>query len=137
MSQEIAIKLFENHKIRTHWDEKQEKWHLSVVDIIAVLTSSEYQKARNYWKVLKHRLLEEGNEMTHAVGTFLNKVERFLNYTIWRNHPHKKDFEHDLVLRLSSFKENAGMIGRSLSYGLLLFSLGLCATLIYLLLSMI
>jgi hydrogenase-4 component B len=81
--------------------------------------------------------LEEGNEMTHAVGTFLNKVERFLNYTIWRNHPHKKDFEHDLVLRLSSFKENAGMIGRSLSYGLLLFSLGLCATLIYLLLSMI
>lgn len=81
--------------------------------------------------------LEEGNEVTHAVGTFLNKLERFLNYTIWRNHPHKKDFEHDLVLRLSSFKENTGMITRSLSYGLLLFSLGLCATLIYLLLSML
>ena len=81
--------------------------------------------------------LEEGNEMTHAVGTFLNKLERFFNYTIWRKHPHRKDFEHDLVLKLSSFKENTGMITRSLSYGLLLFSLGLCATLIYLLLSMI
>ena len=81
--------------------------------------------------------LEEGNEVTHAVGTFFNKLERLLNYTIWRNHPHKKDFEHALVLKLSSFKENSGMISRSLSYGLLLFSLGLCATLIYLLISMI
>ena len=70
MSQEIAIKLFENHKIRTHWDEKQEKWHLSVVDIITVLTSSKYQKARNYWKVLKHRLLEEGNEMVTNCNQF-------------------------------------------------------------------
>lgn len=81
--------------------------------------------------------LEEGNEVTHAVGTFLNKWEQFFNYTIWRKHPHKKDFEHDLVLRWSAFKENGGMISRSLSYGLLLFSLGLCGTLIYLLLSMI
>ena len=62
MNKEMAIKLFENHKIRTHWDENQEKWYLSIVDIVAVLTSSDYQKARNYWKVLKHRLLEEGNE---------------------------------------------------------------------------
>ena len=81
--------------------------------------------------------LEEGNEATHAVGTFLNKVESFLNFTIWRKHPHKLDFEHYLVLKYSAFKENSGMISRSLSYGLLLFSLGLCATLIYLLLSMI
>ncbi len=81
--------------------------------------------------------LEEGNEATHAVGSFLNRVEEFLNMTIWRNHPHKKDFEHSLVLKYSAFKENMGMISRSLSYGLLLFSLGLCATLIYLLLSMI
>ena len=62
MNKEMEIKLFENHKIRTHWDENQEKWYLSIVDIVAVLTSSDYQKARNYWKVLKHRLLEEGNE---------------------------------------------------------------------------
>ena len=81
--------------------------------------------------------LEEGNEVTHAVGTFLNKVEAFLNFTIWRKHPHKRDFEHYLVLKYSAFKENSSMISRSLSYGLLLFSLGLCATLIYLLLSMI
>ena len=81
--------------------------------------------------------LEEGNEATHAIGTFLNKLEAFLNYTIWRKRPHKRDFEHYLVLKYSAFKEYSGMISRSLSYGLLLFSLGLCATLIYLLLSMI
>ena len=77
--------------------------------------------------------LEEGNEMTHAVGTFLNKLENFLNHTIWRNRPHKRDFEHYFVLKYDAFKENTSMISRSLSYGLLLFSLGLCATLIYLL----
>ncbi|MBQ8802991.1 MAG: sodium:proton antiporter [Tyzzerella sp.] len=77
--------------------------------------------------------LEEGNEVTHAFGTFLNKLENLLNQTIWRNHPHKKDFEHYFVLKYDAFKENTAMITRSLSYGLLLFSLGLCATLIYLL----
>lgn len=77
--------------------------------------------------------LEEGNEVTHAFGTFLNKLESLLNQTIWRNHPHKRDFEHYFVLKYDSFKENTAMITRSLSYGLLLFSLGLCATLIYLL----
>lgn len=77
--------------------------------------------------------LEEGNEVTHAFGSLLNRVEELLNLTIWRKHPHKKDFEHQFALSYSSFKENAAFIGRSLSYGLILFCLGLCATLIYLL----
>lgn len=77
--------------------------------------------------------LEEGNEITHAMGVFLNSVEALLNKTIWKEHPHKKDFEHEFALNYSAFKENSTIIGRSLSYGLLLFSLGLCATLIYLL----
>lgn len=81
--------------------------------------------------------LEEGNEVTHALGVFFNGLEEILNHVIWRKHPHHKDFEHALVLRYDGFKENLGMISRSLSYGLLLFSLGLCATLLYLLLSMI
>ncbi len=50
-------------KIRTHWDEEQEKWYFSIVDVIAVLTNQpHYQGARNYWKVLKNGLLKEGNE---------------------------------------------------------------------------
>lgn len=79
--------------------------------------------------------LEEGNEVTHAFGSFLNRVEALLNLTLWRKHPHKKDFEHQFALSYSSFKENAAFIGRSLSYGLILFCLGLCATLIYLLIA--
>ena len=76
---------------------------------------------------------DEGNEVTFAFGSFLNKVEEFLNMTIWRKHPHKKDFVHQIALKYSAFKENVSFIGRSLSYGLILFSLGLCVTLIYLL----
>ncbi|OSI18201.1 hypothetical protein BWD09_03190 [Neisseria dentiae] len=57
------IRLFEQQEIRSHWDDEQEKWYFSIVDIIAVLTEQQdYQSARNYWKVLKNRLLKEGNE---------------------------------------------------------------------------
>ena len=59
---EMALKLFEDKKIRTHWDESQEKWYFSVVDVVAALTGSDYQHARNYWKVLKTRLKSEGNQ---------------------------------------------------------------------------
>jgi len=55
--------LFEGKKIRRKWDEKQEKWYFSVVDIIRILTSQpDFQLARNYWKVLKNRLKKEGSE---------------------------------------------------------------------------
>ena len=62
MTQSTSIKLFEDKNIRTLWDETQEQWYFSVVDIISVLTDSDYQHARNYWKVLKSRLKSEGNE---------------------------------------------------------------------------
>ncbi|MDP2412663.1 Bro-N domain-containing protein [Daejeonella sp.] len=56
-------KLFKQQKVRTHWDEKEEKWYFSVVDVISILTNQPtFQGARNYWKVLKSRLLKEGNE---------------------------------------------------------------------------
>lgn len=58
------IKLFESKQIRTIWDEQQEEWYFSVVDVISVLTDSkDYQTARNYWKVLKNRLNAEGSEL--------------------------------------------------------------------------
>ncbi len=57
------IKLFQEKKVRTHWDEEKEKWYFSVIDVIAILTEQTgHQGARNYWKVLKHRLLKEGNQ---------------------------------------------------------------------------
>ncbi|MBS3126882.1 hypothetical protein J4228_01815 [Candidatus Woesearchaeota archaeon] len=62
MNQNHSIKLFENKKVRVEWNPAEEKWYLSIVDVIAVLTDSDFQNARNYWKVLKFRLKEEGNE---------------------------------------------------------------------------
>ncbi len=63
MEQQNEIKIFEDKKVRTLWDADQEKWYLSIVDVIRVLTDqTDFQAARNYWKVLKHRLLKEGNE---------------------------------------------------------------------------
>ena len=64
MNQKQSIQLFQDSKVRTVWDEEQEKWYFSVVDVVGILVDSvDYQTARNYWKVLKHRLLKEGNEM--------------------------------------------------------------------------
>src|SRR3989344_4853313 len=58
------IAIFEEKKIRRHWDGKAEKWYFSVVDIIQILTEqTDYQLARNYWKVLKNRLKKEGSEV--------------------------------------------------------------------------
>ncbi|MCJ7836667.1 Bro-N domain-containing protein [Cuneatibacter sp. NSJ-177] len=57
------IQLFEDRKIRTAWDVEKEEWYFSVVDVIAVLTDQpDHQAARNYWKVAKKRLKDEGNE---------------------------------------------------------------------------
>jgi len=56
------IRLFEQTKVRTIWDEEKQKWWFSIVDIIAVLTDNDYQTARKYWNKLAQRLKEEGNE---------------------------------------------------------------------------
>ena len=63
MVKKNSIKLFGNDKIRAVWDDEQEKWYFSVVDVVAVLTESkDYQTARKYWNKLKQRLREEGFE---------------------------------------------------------------------------
>ena len=60
---ESKIKIFENKNIRTAWNDDEEDWYFSVIDIISILIDSkDYQSARNYWKVLKKRLILEGNE---------------------------------------------------------------------------
>ncbi|MBR4801745.1 MAG: hypothetical protein IK041_02935 [Bacteroidales bacterium] len=63
MSEKEKIQLFEDRKIRSVWDEEKEKWFFSVVDVCWVLTDQPcLDRARNYWKVLKKRLVEEGNQ---------------------------------------------------------------------------
>ena len=59
MKQE-AVKIFDNKSIRTIWDDAEEKWFFSVVDVCGALTDS--SKPSNYWKVLKHRLIKDGDE---------------------------------------------------------------------------
>ena len=63
MGQDNELKIFEDKKIRAKWDEEEEKWYFSVVDVVSVLTDNDYQKSRNYWKWLKGKLNEEGSEL--------------------------------------------------------------------------
>ena len=61
------VKLFEQQKVRTHWDEEQQKWYFSISDVIAILTESIDPLA--YWRKLKERLKKEGNEtLTNSHG---------------------------------------------------------------------
>ena len=60
MTQKQTIKIFEEKKVRTVWDDNQEKWYFSVIDVVGVLTDSD--NPRKYWSVLKTRLKKEGNE---------------------------------------------------------------------------
>lgn len=60
MTEETAIKIFEQKKVRSIWNDENEKWYFSIVDVIGILTES--PNPNNYWKVLKHRLIKEGNE---------------------------------------------------------------------------
>ena len=60
MAKENKLQLFEEQSVRTHWDEEQEKWFFSVVDVVAIL--SESIDPQSYWRKLKQRLRVEGNE---------------------------------------------------------------------------
>jgi len=55
------IKIFNDKQVRTVWDDEKEEWFFSVVDVIGILTES--PNPRNYWKVLKHRLSDEGSQL--------------------------------------------------------------------------
>ena len=63
MTKKESLQLFETKKVRTIWDDEQEKWYFAIVDVVAVLTEQhDYQTSRKYWNKLKQRLKEEGNE---------------------------------------------------------------------------
>ena len=60
------IKLFENKKVRSHWDQDQQQWYFSIVDVIEILTES--PRPRKYWNALKTKLKNEGNESSQNLG---------------------------------------------------------------------
>lgn len=80
MTKKEAIKLFEERKVRTVWDDEQEKWYFSIVDVIGVLTESPDPTA--YWRKLKQRLKQEGNEtVTSCHGLKMRAVDGKMRLT--------------------------------------------------------
>ena len=66
MTQETAIKLFETKQVRTVWNEAEEEWYFSIIDVIEVLTGSD--RPRKYWDDLKRKLRTEGSELSEKIG---------------------------------------------------------------------
>ena len=66
MTKDTAIKLFEQKQVRAIWDEDEEKWFFSIIDIIEILTESE--RPRKYWSDLKRKLKTEGSEVSEKIG---------------------------------------------------------------------
>ncbi len=66
MTKANAIKLFQDKRVRVKWDDEQDKWYFSIVDVVAVLTES--PRPRKYWNALKTKLKEEGSEVSHNLG---------------------------------------------------------------------
>ena len=80
MGTKEAIKLFEEKRVRTAWDDEQEKWYFSIVDVVDVLTDSADPTA--YWRKLKQRLKAEGNEtVTNCHGLKMKALDGKMRLT--------------------------------------------------------
>ncbi|MBW6483668.1 MAG: Bro-N domain-containing protein [Vicingaceae bacterium] len=66
MTKQTAIKLFEDKKVRTSWDDQEEKWYFSIIDVIQILTQTD--RPRKYWSDLKSKLAKEGSELSEKIG---------------------------------------------------------------------
>jgi len=66
MTKETAIKLFEQKRIRSIWNDGNEKWYFSIIDVIEVLTGTD--RPRKYWNDLKAKLRKEGSELSDKIG---------------------------------------------------------------------
>ena len=66
MKKQNAIQLFEDKKVRTLWDEEREKWYISIIDVIEILTNTD--RPRKYWSDLKAKLKKEGSELSEKIG---------------------------------------------------------------------
>jgi hypothetical protein len=66
MTKETAIQLFEQKQVRSVWNEEEEKWYFSIIDVIEVLTDTD--RPRKYWSDLKAKLFKEGSELSEKIG---------------------------------------------------------------------
>ena len=73
MTQQQALRLFEEKKVRTIWDTDTEKWYFSIVDVVSVLTGTD--RPRKYWSDLKKKLLQEGSQLSEKIGQFKMKAD--------------------------------------------------------------
>ncbi len=100
----------------------------SMIDAVVVfLRKTVYRDSK-----LPHELAE-GTFLTHVSGCFINGLQSVANATVFRKHPKEMDYEHKFALLQEEWSENTTIIGRSLSFGLLLFCVGLIITVVYLL----
>lgn len=111
------------------------KTGMAVAGIFDALTDAVVVLLRKtiYRDYTKAGELKEGNTLTYILGSVANWVCGILNRTFWQKSPKETDYRHKLALDYWELRETVYMITRSLSYGLILFSIGLCATLLYLL----
>lgn len=73
VDKETAIKLFEDKRVRVLWDEEQEKWFFSIIDVVEVLTGTD--RPRKYWSDLKSKLTSEGSQLSEKIGRLKMKAE--------------------------------------------------------------
>ena len=73
MTKENAIRLFQDQRVRVHWNDEQEKWFFSIIDVIAILTESD--RPRKYWADLKKKLKSEGSEVSEKIGQLKMKSQ--------------------------------------------------------------
>ena len=73
MGKENVIKIFEDKKVRTLWDADQEKWYLSIIDVIEILTGTD--RPRKYWSDLKTKLHKEGSKLSDKIGQLKMQAE--------------------------------------------------------------
>ena len=66
MTKETAIKLFEQKQVRSIWNDEEEKWYFSIIDVIEVLTDTD--RPRKYWSDLKAKFKKEGSELSEKIG---------------------------------------------------------------------
>ena len=80
MTKKFSIQLFEERKVRTVWDDQEEKWYFSIVDVCGVLTES--RDPQSYWRKLKQRLKEEGNQtVTNCHGLKMQAADGKMRMT--------------------------------------------------------
>ena len=80
MTKKFSIQLFEERKFRTVWDDQEEKWYFSIVDVCGVLTES--RDSQSYWRKLKQRLKEEGNQtVTNCHGLKMQAADGKMRMT--------------------------------------------------------